>query len=104
MRMLAMVIALSACASADTVSRFKYDPEWEERIADPGVVDIECGPKHQSYCGCTDFKRRIIWLSRHPLCANHRDKTRAHEFCHTVLGPSRAAVKMCHEIYPPEKS
>ena len=98
---LAFIISTSGCATPDTVKPFIYDTEWTERVADPGVVNLVCGGKHEdSFCGCTDWKKKTVWLSRLPSCWVRRDKTRQHEACHVVMGPTKAAVKLCHDLFP----
>ena len=97
---LVFLISTSGCKTPDTVQPFPYHESWTERIADPGKVDIECGGRHEdAFCGCTVYASKTVWLSRHIKCFPRREKTRQHEACHVVMGPSKAAVKMCHDIF-----
>ncbi len=98
------LIAVIACnRTPDEVSRFEYDPSWEQRIVDPGIADVECRAAFEtSVCGCADFSRKIVFLSRQMNCTARREKTKKHEACHVRTGPSKAAVAKCHEEFPPE--
>lgn len=108
MRPLLLAVLLTGCAtlgaSATQWSIFKYDNDWLEAIADPGVVNIACESNpydsSSSYCGCAQFNSKVVWLSRLPYCAQHREETRQHEYAHILLGPSKAAVKMVHNLFP----
>jgi len=99
------LLTVAGCASADEVSRFR-DTDYQERKADPGKVDEVCygdGKGHldnglrkswdDSYCGCVDFDAKVVWLARSIKC-DHA-KTRDHEYCHIILGPSPEARKVC---------
>lgn len=109
-------LALAGCAAfketPPTVQPFPLDPSWEERIADPGVVDLVCygeGKGHldsglrkswdDSYCGCVDYKTKTVWIARRMECDLTR--TRRHEACHIATGPSKKARALCHKEFPP---
>ncbi len=104
---------LGACAtlgaSPDLVQPFPLNTAFTERQADPGKVDLKCYNKgghldngqlkgwNDTYCGCVDFKNSIVWISRRNTC--NLKKTRVHEGCHTVLGPSPVARKICDDNF-----
>jgi hypothetical protein len=105
--------AISACAifreTPPVVRPFQADPSYTEHIADPGTVDLACiGVKHHddgfrtswndSFCGCTKFDVREVWIARHISC--DRERTEKHEACHVRTGPSKKARAQCEKDFP----
>lgn len=107
MRAAVIAVIFAACASADEVRPFPLNPEYTERRADPGVVNLACYQPgghlddgslmqwNDSYCGC--LVGNTVWIARHPKC--DADLVRAEENCHIMLGPSKEARLFCHRAF-----
>ena len=97
-------VLFMACASADDVRPFPLNPDYTERYADPGKVDLACYDKghkddgqlkqwNDSYCGCVVESTKTVWIARSIKC--DLDRVRIHEDCHIRTGPSAAARAAC---------
>ncbi len=90
-------VLLAGCAvlreTPPSVHPSPYVLGWTEAIVDPGSMPCE------NCCGATVFKTMTMFLVRHISCTYRREKTRQHEACHAILGPSAAAIKLCHDTF-----
>lgn len=105
MRLIAIALLASGCASADTIRPFPLNPIYQEHIADPGVVNKACYQDrghlddgtlkgwNDSYCGCVDIAFSVVWIARHIDC--DREQVEKHENCHIETGFSREARAEC---------
>ena len=109
MRLLPLIL-LAACASPDTIRPFALNPNFEERLADPGKVDLACYDEggrldsgslkqwNDSYCGCVDLAFSVVWISRYIHC--DIEKVRKHENCHIETGARKEARAKCAKDFP----
>ncbi len=110
----ALLVGLAGCVNLgrtpDAVQPFPLNTAYTERRADPGVVNLACY-RHRgkqddgalkrwddSYCACTDFETKTVWISRNLHCP--LSKVRAHEACHTRTGASAEARAECFRKFP----
>lgn len=105
-----VVLIASGCASPDAVRPFPLNPSYQERRADPGKVDLVCHTPggtndhgqiqkaEDTYCGCVDYKAKIVWLARIMTC--DLEQASKHENCHIETGPTPSARRNCAIKFP----